>query len=201
MSEIGGKNTENEDINLIRSILAGKKDDFVHLEKKYRSLIKFLIRKMVKDEDDVDDLMQETFIKAYNALPGFQFEYTFSSWIYRIASNTCIDFMRKKRFVTVSLNAKPGDEDDSELEIVDSEPTPDNDMINRERTKLLETVIENLPPNYRDVILLRHREEMDYQEIADKLGIPLGTVKAHLFRARKIMYDVLSKNRDMLNRD
>lgn len=185
-----------EDIAAVKAILDdGKKDAFAILQNKYQKIIASLIRKMVKDEDDIDDLTQETFIKVFNALHTYQAQYSFSSWIYRIASNTCIDYLRKKRFPTISLS-KPLEniEDDIFFEIEDNTYLPDKNVLNDEKMKVLNDAIAQLPENYREIIKLRHEEELDYNEIAEKLGIPLGTVKAHLFRARKILLIQLKKH-------
>lgn len=188
------------DLIIIKKVLTGlsnsSKDvnSFLKLEKKYKKLIRSLIKKMIKDDDDVDDLVQESFIKAYKALPSYHPAYTFSSWIYRIASNSCIDFMRKKKLNTFSIN-QVSKKDDEEIifEIEDNDYKPDLGMLNSEKTHALQNAIKDLPENYKEIIYLRHTEELDYQEIADKLNMPLGTVKAHLFRARKMLYEALKE--------
>ncbi len=188
---------KNDDLAIIEEILNGNKNLFSVLQKKYSKLIKTLIRKMIKDEDDVEDLVQETFIKAYKSLDRFQSNYTFSSWIYKIASNSCIDFLRKKRLNIVSLDQpftnKNDDEDNIHLEIEDNSYQPDIEFINNERKNALIDSIENLPEKYKIIIKMRHEEELDYNEIAEKLNLPLGTVKVHLFRARKLLLDNLKK--------
>lgn len=181
-----------EEFEFIRKILDGDTNSFRILQKRYKTTISTLIRKMIKNEDDVEDLTQETFIKAYNALSGFQFGYSFSSWIYRIASNTCIDFLRKKRFQTFSINQVSFDgEEESEYEIEDKSYMPDLNLMSDEKKKALSDAITSLPDNYRKIIMMRHVEELDYNDIAEKLDLPLGTVKAHLFRARKILFNSL----------
>jgi RNA polymerase sigma-70 factor (ECF subfamily) len=192
-----------DDFEIIRRILAGEQELYGVLQKRYKSVITTLIRKMIKDEDDVQDLVQETFIKAYNALERFQFGYSFSSWIYRIASNNCIDFMRKRRFATVSIDQplSGNSEDEYTFEIKDETYLADSTMLSKEKSQILVSAIDSLPENYRQIIFLRHTEELDYQEIANKLEIPLGTVKAHLFRARKLLYDKLKDYTYMFNQD
>lgn len=156
---------------------------------------------MIKNQSDVEDLTQETFVKAFRALDKFQFNYSFSAWIYRIASNNCIDFLRKKRFNTFSIDKPIGDpEDDNYFEIEDNSYVPDSDVIANERSRILKEAIDNLPENYRVIIELRHNEELDYKTISDKLNLPLGTVKAHLFRARRLLFDAL-KDRSYLFKD
>ncbi len=198
------KNKENckndDDLSVVHLILNnGDSDAFAILEKKYSKVIASLIRKMIKDEDDVDDLTQETFIKAFNALHTYKPEYSFSSWIFRIASNNCIDFLRKKRFSTISLD-KPieSDNDDLYIEVEDTSLTPDVQLINDEKKKIIFDAVESLPDNYKLIIKMRHFEEMDYCEISQKLGIPLGTVKANLFRARKILAIALKRHSHIL---
>lgn len=187
------KENNEEDLKAIKSILSGKIDDFKILQNKYQRIVKNLIRKMIKNEDDVNDLAQETFIKVYNSLSSFQFQYTFSSWLFRIASNNCIDFLRKRRFPTISLSQPLNESDDQFFEIEDKEYAPDKKMLTEERRKLLLKAIEELPEHYKEIIKLRHQEEMDYNQIAEHLKIPLGTVKAHLFRARKLLLQNLKQ--------
>lgn len=186
---------------MIRQILAGNKQAFAELERKYRRLIAGYIRRMIRDEDDAEDIIQETFIKAYNALESFKPGYSFSAWINRIASNTCIDFLRKKRFNVVSLSQSinPAGEDDNEFDVRDPDLLPDELIMSEEKSRIVRKAIESLPENYRKVIKLRHEDELDYQQIADMLNLPLGTVKAHLFRARKILGLALKKQMSHLS--
>ena len=195
---------KRKDLIIIKKVLNGLKNNsndinaFLVLEKKYKRLIRSLIKKMIKDEDDVDDLVQETFIKSFKALHNYHPAYTFSSWIYRIASNSCIDFLRKKKLNTFSIN-QVSKKDDEEIiyEIEDNDYKPDLGMLNSEKSKILYNAINNLPNNYKEIIHLRHTEDMDYAEISEKLNMPLGTVKAHLFRARKMLYEALKSNQHL----
>ena len=195
------KNKKNldDDFDAIRRVLDGDQYAFGILQKKYTRIISSLIRRMVKNEDDIDDLTQETFIKAYNALSTFHFGYSFSSWLYRIASNNCIDFLRKKKFTTVSLNKtfQNSESDDEPWEIEDTSYLPDIDMLSEERKKAIFEAIESLPEEYNKIIKLRHEEELDYLQIANSLNLPLGTVKAHLFRARKMLLTQLKKKKNL----
>lgn len=193
-SDIKTIQSQDEDISLILRILDGDTFAFGSLQKKYKNLITSLIRKMIKNEDDVQDLVQETFIKVYNSLDKYQQNFSFSSWLYKLASNHCIDFLRKKRLSTISLqfsNSKTDEE--QEYEIEDNSNIPDKIMLQTEKSEIIEKAILSLPDNYRLIIRLRHEEDMDYQQIAERMNIPLGTVKAHLFRARKILEAYLKK--------
>jgi RNA polymerase sigma-70 factor (ECF subfamily) len=191
--------TTDEDYNIILRILDGETADFEILQKKYKRVISSLIRRMIKDEDDIDDLTQETFIKTYNALDKFQHGFSFSSWIYRIASNTCIDFLRKKRFNFVYIDQPiNNNEEEQFIEIEDSSYQPDKEYLINERKNILKNAIDTLPENYREIIKMRHEDELDYKEISTQLDIPLGTVKAHLFRARKLLLNALQGNQHLL---
>jgi RNA polymerase sigma-70 factor (ECF subfamily) len=185
-----------EDEAIIREVLAGNADAFGALQKKYRRLVGYLIRKTVRNETDVEDLVQETFIKAFAALPSFQFEYQFSRWLFKIASNRCIDHLRRKRFAMSSLDEPITTRDGGELtmEPVDSGRKPDELLLAGERAEMLRAALAALPDKYREVIRMRHEEELEYSEIAERLNQPLGTVKAHLFRARKMLYKALLKH-------
>lgn len=199
-SQISPKQAESNavDYQIINEILSGNKDAFALLQKKYQRQITSLLRKMVRDEDDVADLVQDTFIKAYRALPTFQQEHSFEKWLYKIASNTCIDYLRRKRFAMLSIDRTftndDGSESSMEFEDPDS-PQPDAHLLSVERTELLKIAFDELPEKYQLVIKMRHEEELEYNEIAEQLNLPLGTVKAHIFRARAMMLQSLKKHR------
>jgi RNA polymerase sigma-70 factor (ECF subfamily) len=183
-----------EDLLAVQKVLAGDNNAFKFLQDKYKLLINSLIRKMIKNEDDVDDLSQETFIKVYKSLNTFNPDYAFSSWLYKIASNTCIDFLRKKRFNVISISNHYGImENEDEFELEDNSYLPDKNILDLERTKIITKAIEALPEKYKIIIKLRHFEDLDYAEIAEKLDLPLGTVKVNLFRARKMLDLALRK--------
>lgn len=189
------KLSQEEDIRVVNDILNGNEQSYNILQKKYRRQLASAIRKMIKDEDDIDDLTQDTFIKIFRALPSYQPSYLFTSWIFRIASNTCIDFLRKKRFTTISLNQQSNNSDDDYiLEIEDNSYQPEIELVISERKNILLNAVNELPENYREIIKLRHTEDLDYKEISERLNLPLGTVKAHLFRARKILLERLKNS-------
>ena len=198
MADINSIESRAEDSDAVKKCLNGDNFYFRVLEKKYKKLIASLIRRMIKDEEDVLDLTQETFIKAYNALDTFQEGYSFSSWIYRIASNNCIDFLRKKRFQTVSLDQPLFDSDDANyFDVEDVTSRPDNNYLAEERREIINKAIEELPDSYKEIIKLRHEDDLDYTEIANELNMPIGTVKAHLFRARKLLLHSLKSKRHL----
>jgi len=188
VSENTKRDSKAEDIILIDEAIAGKQEAYQRLMTKYRQLIYNLIFRMIRNKEDVEDLTQEAFIKAFNSLDKFDKQFSFSTWLFKIATNNCIDYLRKKKLNTFSIDKELGSEDDDyQFEIPDSERTPDKNLMESERKKILEEAIENLPSKYKSVILLRHRDEKDYEEIAKKLKLPLGTVKAHIFRGRELL--------------
>ena len=123
---------------------------------------------------------------------SFNEEYAFSTWLYKIATNNCIDHIRRKKLHTFSID-KPIESKDSDytFELPDSTYEPDREIIDSQRKRLLQEAIDSLPAKYRQVIILRHTEEKEYQEIAKQLRLPIGTVKAHIFRAREMLYKYL----------
>lgn len=147
---------------------------------------------MIREKDEVEDLTQEAFIKAFASLTTFNNEYAFSTWLYKIATNNCIDHIRRRKLQTFSID-KPieSKESDFNFELPDTASGPDQALISSQRKKMLEEAIQSLPEKYRQVIIMRHQEELEYQEIARILKLPLGTVKAHIFRARELLYKYL----------
>jgi RNA polymerase sigma-70 factor (ECF subfamily) len=152
---------------------------------------------MIRNENDIEDLVQETFIKAYNALDSYNFQFNFSSWLLRIASNSCIDHLRKKKLDTISISRGGDtiDEDEPYFDIPDKDLLPDAVLASTEMKQILQASIDKLPENFRKIIILRFLMELDYTEISKELGIPLGTVKATLFRSRQMLQVILKKNR------
>lgn len=147
---------------------------------------------MIRNREEVEDLTQEAFIKAFTSLASFNEEYSFSTWLYKIATNNAIDHVRKRKLQTFSINQPiESEESDYSFELPDMEPEPDQELITAQRKKMLDDAMDSLPAKYRQVILMRHVEEKEYQEIAKTLKLPLGTVKAHIFRARELLYKQL----------
>jgi len=173
---------------LIKKALQGDEQAFAQIVERYRNQIYGFIYRMVKDRVEAEDLTQETFIKAYNALGSFNTEYAFSTWLYKIATNNCIDFFRKRRLKTYSLD-NPIQAKDGELtrDFPDHDLGPEKGLISREKTLQIQDAIESLPPKYKQAILLRHAKDKSYEEIAEELNIPLGTVKVRIFRAREML--------------
>ncbi len=187
--------SRKEDSDFIRQAIAGDQEAYSRLMDKYRPAIYHLISRMISDKTEVHDLTQETFVKAFASLKSFNHYYAFSTWLYKIASNTCIDHLRKKKLQTFSIDQSTysaGDE--YSYELPDKTYEADKEILTDQRSQLVSRAIDALPPKYREVIMLRHLEEKNYDEIAKILDLPLGTVKAHIFRGRELLYKSLRKN-------
>jgi RNA polymerase sigma-70 factor (ECF subfamily) len=178
-----------EDSRLIHAALNGDDSAYKRLMKKYHDAIYNFIYRMVHDKQQVEDLTQEAFIKAFSSLASFNEEYAFSTWLYKIATNNSIDYIRRRKLQTYSID-KPIEAKDSDysFELPDESYETDGEMISDQRAAMLTEAIRNLPEKYRRVIHLRHVEEKSYEEIAEELKLPIGTVKAHIFRAREMLY-------------
>jgi len=176
------------DKSVIQRALDGDQSAFKEILNRYRGSIYNLIYKMVHNREETEDLVQEAFIKAFASLETFNEEYAFSTWLYKIAINNCIDHFRKRRLKTFSIDSPIESKNGTiKREFSDTSTLPDRPLLSKEKTKLIEDAIENLPEKYRISIVLRHNEDKSYEEISQILGIPLGTVKARIFRAREML--------------
>ena len=173
---------ENE---IIRSVLRGNVNDFEKLVTAYEKNVYNIALRMVGDPDDAADMTQETFIKAYRALSGFRGDSKFSSWLYRIASNVCLDFLRSRsRHPQVSLSAV--DEDDrATFELPDMRQNPEEQLMKKLGMEAVRRGLEQLPEQQRQILVLRELGGLSYAELAQTLGLEEGTVKSRIFRARK----------------
>lgn len=186
-----------EDDKLVAAALRGREDSYKKLVDKYDRPIYFHIRKMIKEVEMVEDLVQEVFIKAFKNLGSYSNEYAFSTWLYRIATNHTIDYLRKKKLQTFSINDPVKTKDgEMEVQLPDTSFATDAPIMKSERKAIVQDAIHNLPDKYRKVIQMRHMEELSYDEIASELDLPLGTVKAHIFRARELLYKALIDKKD-----
>ena len=179
-----------EDRKLVHLAKEGDMAAFEKLVRKYQKSVYYTLKKMVYNSDDAEDLTQEAFAKAYAALSGFDPKYGFAAWLFRIATNNCIDFIRKKRLNTVSIDAPYGkDEDDGyRIEVKDHAQIPDDPILKEQRAKYLETAINRLPDKRLiEVVRLRYFKEYSYDEIAQEMNLPMGTVKGMLFRAKSFL--------------
>ncbi len=177
-----------EDLKHINAAINGDQDAFAWLMKKYKGPLQNLIFKMIREKNDVEDLVQEVFIKAFNSLQNYNQEYAFSTWIYRIAINNTIDYLRKKRLNTFSIDKDDYEDDDKpKFEIPDTTYSADANLILEQRQKIINDAIDSLPEKYKKIIELRHKDDLSYEEISEILNLPIGTVKVQLFRARELL--------------
>ncbi len=190
---------QSEDKALVRRARSGDQSAFAELVKRHRRGIERLIRPIVRNAstDEIEDLVQEALTKAFLHIESYSEDYAFSTWLYRIAQNHAIDHLRRRKLSMFSISAAPqnydhkSEDDVKEFEITDSSWVPEDVLIAEERTRLIEEAIEQLPENYKKIIKLRHNDDLEYEEIAKVLKLPMGTVKVHLHRARAALAKLL----------
>ena len=182
------ENPVPEDLDLVRRALAGSQDAYRDLLLRYQRPVLSLIRRMVRNSSQAEDLAQEVFLKAFRALGSFDQKRKFSSWLFKIAHNATIDQLRRKKLDTVPLETRDRDEPDLVGVLPDpATEAPSGRVERRDLALAIEGAIASLKPLYREVVILRFQEGLAYEEIAEVTDLPLGTVKTHLFRARKAM--------------
>jgi RNA polymerase sigma-70 factor (ECF subfamily) len=174
------------DSELVTSAVAGREEGFEELVRRYQRPISAYVYRMVGDYDAALDLTQEVFIKVYGSLLRYKPEYKFSTWIYKIAHNSAVDHLRRHSTREQSL-MKDFEGEQREISIESHRPSPEQESEREERRAEIEAVVRQLPSTYRELIVLRHSHDMSYDEIAEVTGLPLGTVKNRLFRARDAM--------------
>ena len=185
-----------EDQTLVEKAKDGDQKAYASLMDRYKVPIHFMVLKMVNNKEDADDLTIEAFGKAFSNLEKYNPNFAFSTWLFKIAVNNAIDFIRKKRLTTLSMD-KPISNDGTEysLNIPSSRLDPEEEFIKSQRKKLTNEVVDKLMPKYRSLIKLRYFDEFTYDEISQELSLPLGTVKAQLFRAKELLYNILKNDK------
>ncbi len=183
----------------MQAALGGDQRAYEQLVQKYREALTRHVSRLVRQQGDVEDLVQEAFIKAFSSLGSYSADYAFSTWLYKIATNHAIDHLRRKKLPTFSID-KPLQTKDGELqiELPDTTYRPDRHIVADQRNAIIAEAIAQLPAKYHRVIVMRHQQELSYEEIATELDLPLGTVKAHIFRARALLYKFLKDRREDL---
>lgn len=194
--ELGSHLTEKglRDYKLVlAAVNSGDQKAYAELMNNYRDSLYFMLLKMTNNSDDADDLTIEAFGKAFKKLDQYTPDYAFSTWLFKIASNNCIDFIRKKKKHTFSLNNRGEYENSHEMgDNIPSETLdPEERIIKTQKIEMMREVVEKLKPHYRKLIELRYFKEFSYEEISKELDLPLGTVKAQLFRAREFLFNIL----------
>ncbi|MFN2395418.1 MAG: RNA polymerase sigma factor [Bacteroidales bacterium] len=186
------------DYELVKqAVEQGNQLAFTELMGLYRDTIYFMLVKMTGNVDDAEDLTLEAFGKAFKNLSQYTPDYAFSTWLFKIASNNCIDFMRKKK---KNVLANDNYEDVNESYNVKSMPAggldPEENLIKSQKIELMRKVVDKLKPRYKKLIQLRYFDEYSYEEICEELDLPLGTVKAQLFRAREFLFNILKDSQE-----
>jgi len=179
------------DFALVNRASSGDQQAYAELLGRYRDAIYFMLLKMVNNSSDAEDLTIEAFGKAFKNIDQYTPNYAFSTWLFKIATNNCIDFIRKKRASTISIDGNAGDQETTSVTIQSDTPDPEENMINKQKIKLLREVVNKLKPRYRTLVELRYFKEYSYEEISEELELPIGTVKAQLFRARELLFNIL----------
>ncbi|PWG79739.1 RNA polymerase sigma factor [Pararcticibacter amylolyticus] len=196
--EVNPSFSENavNDFNLVLRARDGDQRAYADLMQRYKDSIYFMSLKMVNNKDDAMDLTIETFGKAFENIEKYKPDFAFSTWLFRIATNNCIDFIRKKRINMVSIHSLTDDEgEERQLDIKADSLNPEETSIKKQQKETIKLIVDKLPLRYRTLITLRYFDELSYEEIAVQLDLPLGTVKAQLFRARDLMANILNRRK------
>lgn len=178
--------TREQEAAIVRQVIEGDTNAFEKLVREYEKNVYNIALRMVNNSEDASDMTQEAFIKAYNSLQNFRGDSKFSVWLYRIVSNVCLDFLRSKnRRPTVSLSVEDDDGEETEIDVADESQSPEL-LLERSLTRdAVRRGLEALPPDYRQILLLREIQGLSYDEISSALDLEVGTVKSRIFRARK----------------
>mgnify|MGYP001565419210 CR=1 FL=1 len=188
------QNNKERDSLLVKQAIAGSQKAYSELMSLYWDSIEKIFSLKLLSKEDVEDLAIATFSKAFDKLESYNNSFAFSTWIQTIANNTLIDFFRKKDQKTVSIDQETENEESKGIDVVDSSLDPEDNLIRKQKNKHIVGMVQRLKPHYRELIILRYLDEMSYAEISEKLDMPLGSVKAKLFRARDLLLQILKTN-------
>jgi len=184
---------------VMEAVEKGNQTAFTQLMEYYKDTIYFMLLKMTGNSIDAEDLTIEAFGKAFKNINQYTPDYAFSTWLFKIASNNCIDHIRrKKKNVLAREYNEEIDEYETTKEITSEQSDPEENFIKNQKALLMREVVENLKPRYRKLIKLRYFQELSYEEICEELQLPLGTVKAQLFRSRQLLYNILKNAREKI---
>lgn len=199
--EVENTSSVGQDAHLIALAKNGDQSAFSVLMKKYKDAIFHTVLKIINNRDDAEDVVLITFTKAFNNISTYNGEFAFSTWLFKIASNNCIDFLRKKRIQTTPLYRGSADGESEEVTAIpvkDKNPDPEESYMKDQRVAKIRQIVEQMNPKYKQLIEMRYFDELSYEEIAEKTDLPLGTVKAQLFRAKDILYKNLKDAKDFI---
>lgn len=188
------------DLELVKKALDGDQLAYADLMEMYRESIYFMMLKMVRSEDDAEDLTIEAFGKAFNRLHQYSPSFAFSTWLFKIASNNAIDHIRKKRIKVTSMDSGYTNDDGESvsIDVKSGEKNPAEEAMHLQKVEMMREIVKKLKPRYRDLIEKRYFQELSYEEIAQDMDLPLGTVKAQLFRARAFLADMMKHTKDTI---
>jgi RNA polymerase sigma-70 factor (ECF subfamily) len=182
-----------KDLMLVEKARSGDGRAYAALLNRYRDTIYYLMLRMVSNPSDAEDLTIEAFGKAFKSINSYTPDFAFSTWLFKIATNNCIDFIRKKRMTPSPYDQLQEEDEEITATLQSDLPDPEEIMINDQKIKKLREVIQQIKPLYRDLIELRYFREFSYEEIATEMNIPVGTVKARLNRAKGLLYNIYLK--------
>jgi len=188
------QNNKERDSLLVKNAIEGSQKAYSELMSLYWDRIEKFFSLKLTSKEDVEDLAIATFSKAFDKLGSYDDSFAFSTWIQTIANNTLIDFFRKKEQKTISIDEEKEDDESPGIDIVDVSLDPEDNLIQKQKNKHIASLVHRLKPHYRELIIMRYLDELSYAEIAKKLDMPLGSVKAKLFRARDILLQILKPN-------
>ncbi|MFM7565860.1 MAG: RNA polymerase sigma factor [Flavobacteriales bacterium] len=188
------------DLVLVERAKQGNQAAFATLMERYRESIYFMMLKMVKNSDDAEDLTIEAFGKAFNRIDQYSPSFAFSTWLFKIASNNGIDFIRKKRLHVLSMDSgiQTSEGGTMRIDAKAAVNNPEESMMHDQKVIHMRLLVSKLKPRYRQLVEKRYFEELSYEEIAVELNLPLGTVKAQLFRARDFLANMMEKTKDSI---
>jgi RNA polymerase sigma-70 factor (ECF subfamily) len=181
------------DLLLVEMAKNGNEKAFSSLLNRYRDSIYYMLLKMVNNSSDAEDLTIEAFGKAFRSLDSFTPDFAFSTWLFKIATNNCIDFIRKKQISPAPIDQLQDDMEHLTVNIQSDLPDPEETLINDQKIAVLRDIVNQLKPRYRNLIELRYYKEYSYEEIAAELKLPIGTVKAQLYRAKSLLFNIFTK--------
>jgi len=181
------------DLLLVELAKSGSEKAFSSLLNRYRDSLYFMLLKMVNNASDAEDLTIEAFGKAFRSLDSFTPDYAFSTWLFKIATNNCIDFIRKKQISPTPIDQLQEDLEHITVSLQSDMPDPEETLINDQKIAVLRDIVNQLKPRYRNLIELRYYKEYSYEEISTELKLPIGTVKAQLYRAKSLLFNIFTK--------
>lgn len=181
------------DMLFVEEAKMGNEKAFASLMDRYKDSIYFMLLKMVNNASDAEDLTIEAFGKAFSKIDSYTPKFAFSTWLFKIATNNCVDFIRKKRLSPAPFDHLQENLDNVTVNIQSDLPDPEESLINHQKIAALKIIVNQLKPRYKSLIELRYYKEYSYEEISSELNLPIGTVKAQLFRAKTLLYNILIK--------